>query len=928
MRISTALDHVENGTMTLPEFQRGYVWNRSQVRGLMSSLYREYPVGGLLIWTTEIEPGMRRDDTTDGGVVNLLLDGQQRITSLYGVMRGRPPRFFQGDPRSFTDLFFNVRDESFEFYGPVKMRDDPFWISVSELFQNGPEGILESLGVEGSELMQCTNRLFRLMGIRDRDIWVDEITGRDRTIDEVVEIFNRVNSGGTKLSKGDLALARVSADRPAARNELREMLSKWEAAGFHFNLEWLLRLVTTIATRQAQFSSLRDVDADAFGEATGKARKAVDFLLNLVSDRLGLDHDRVLGGRYSFAALAPLVTDLGGIIEDVDLQNQLLFWYIHTFMWGRYSGSTESVLQRDLEALRVGGVDGLIQELSRERGTLEVRPEDFDSSSVGSRLYPVLYMLTRVYGARDLDTGMELRANLLGKESALHVHHLFPKARLYEAGFGRTEANAIANFAFLTASSNLSVGARFPHEYLAALEHKNPGVLESQWVPRDPDLWVIDRYGDFLRERRKLMSDATNQFLSALREGRQIAPKLTPGPVESVAVTDDGDEPELDRITRIADELGLVEPQVHYEIVDAESGEVLAFADVVWPEGVQPELSDPVAFLLESDREMEERLNELGYRFFTELEKLVWYLESLVGTDIDGDGSTGEPAPLEEEELEQAVGAARWNRESFLQHLANQRGATEADLARRILDWYDDRGLEIFWGRGSRNGSATPKLIRDGLTYNLMSMWTDGGIQVQFSSMNLPPFDRLQTRREFANRLEALNEAVTMSDEQLLSTWPSVKLHQLTNPERLNQFLDAWDWYLDRIDDRKAARGGSDFTERSVEETDSTSDDDAALESRFHSAMAQIYTRAKSEAGYNATRYLQMVAEMGGLVTAKQLLHSSGVSEGFTHLWERGRLDLSVEALILSSEWEPLFTSDERRVARDRLESYGFNIGE
>lgn len=921
MKISTALDHVESGTMTLPEFQRGYVWNRSQVRSLMSSLYREYPVGGLLIWTTEIEPGMRRDETTDGGVVNLLLDGQQRITSLYGVMRGKPPTFFQGDDRAFTGLHFHVRDETFEFYGPVKMRDDPYWINVTELFQNGPEGILESLNVEGSELMRCTNRLFRLMGIRDRDIWVDEITGRDRTIDEVVEIFNRVNSGGTKLSKGDLALARVSADRPAARNELREMLAKWQAAGFSFNLEWLLRVVTTIATRQAQFSALRDVDAVTFGDAVGEARKAVNFLLNLVSDRLGLDHNRVLGGRYAFAAMAPLVADHGGAIEDVNIQNQLLYWYIHSFMWGRYGGSVETVVQRDLEALNADGVSGLIQEMSRWRGTMDVRQEDFDSSSVGSRFYPVLYMLTRVYGARDLDTGMELRANLLGKESALHVHHLFPKARLYEAGFSRSEANAIANFAFLTASSNLSVGARFPHEYLAALEEKNPGVLESQWIPTDPHLWEIDRYGDFLRERRKLMSDATNQFLGALREGRQIAPKLTPGPIESVAVTQDVDEPELDRITRIADELGLVEPQLHYEIVDAESGEVLAFADVVWPEGVQPELSDPVAFLLESDREMEERLNELGYRYFTEMERLVWYLESLVGADIDGDGATGEPATLGEEDLDQSVGPERWNRASFLRHLEGQRGSVEADVARQILDWFDERGLAVAWGRGARNGSASPKLVRPGSPpYNMMSMWTDGGIQVQFSSMSHPPFDSLQKRRELADRLEALDGAITMSDQQLRSTWPSVRLHQIVEPERLRGFLKAWDWFIEQVEQETTNDSHVDG-----DTVESDSDANEALERRFHVAMARIYTRAKSEARYNATRYLQMVSEMGGLATAKQLLHASGVSDGFTHLWERRRLDLSVEALILNAEWEQLFTSDERRIARERLDSYGFD---
>lgn len=855
---------------------------------------------------------MRRDESVSGDTVKLLLDGQQRITSLYGVMRGHPPDFFQGNEKAFKDLHFNVREETFEFYGPIKMRDDPYWISVTELYLNGPEGILESLGLEGRELMQATNRLFRLIAIKDREIWVDEITGADRTIDEVVDIFNRVNSGGTKLSKGDLALARVSADRPAARNELREMLAKWEAAGFDFSLDWLLRVVTTIATRQSQFSALKDVDADVFGEAIEKARKAVNYLLNLISDRLGLDHNRVLGGRYAFAAMAPLVTDMGGHIEDVETQNDLLFWYIHSFMWGRYSGSTESVLQRDLEALSRGGVEGLIQEMDRWRGSMEVRPEDFSSWSVGSRFYPVLYMLSRVRGARDLDTGMNLKANLLGKESALHVHHLFPKKRLYDADYDRTEANAIGNFAFLTAASNLSVGATPPSEYFPELEEKNSGVLASQWIPMDPDLWKVEKYLDFLSAREELMAAATNQFLTDLRAGEQVTPKVDVEEEVAAVTTDyEEDEPELQRISRLASELGLAEPELHYEIVDSESGEMLAFADLAWPEGVQPELSEPVAFLLEPDQEMEERLNELGYRFFTEIEKLVWYLEDLVGVDLDGDGEAGEPISDDDESVSEPDG--RWDRTSFLAYLEDQRGHTEADAARRILDWCELAGLEISWGKGVRNGSASPKLNQEGQIYNLMTVWTDGGIQIQFSSMCHPPFNDFDKRKEFAHVLDGIEASFDMAQKLYLSEWPSIRLHQLVDPDRVQDFIDAWEWYLGEVRGHDPSWGGAQPEDVAEE-----------LEREFHIAMAGIYTRAKSEAGYNATRYLQMVSEEGGIATAKQLLHSSGVSDGFTHLWEKGRLDLSVEALVLKPKWRSLFTDEELRIASERLEAYGF----
>lgn len=97
-----------------------------------------------------------------------------------------------------------------------------------------------------------------------------------------------------------------------------------------------------------------------------------------------------------------------------------------------------------------------------------------------------------------------------------------------------------------------------------------------------------------------------------------------------------------------------------------------------------------------------------------------------------------------------------------------------------------------------------------------------------------------------------------------------------------------------------------------------------ALEAEFHGAMLDIYRRAKSEADYNATRFIGMVSDRGGLETARYLLHATTVSDGYTALWERGRLDLTVEAVILASKWKPLFSKTEREIAIKRLREYEF----
>ena len=116
-KLAAILDQIDSGSVLLPEFQRGYVWNRDQVRGLMRSLYRGYPVGGLLTWETQADGSLVRGAATATPTLRvLILDGQQRITSLYGITRGRPPAFFQGDEKAFSGLRFNVEDETFEFY--------------------------------------------------------------------------------------------------------------------------------------------------------------------------------------------------------------------------------------------------------------------------------------------------------------------------------------------------------------------------------------------------------------------------------------------------------------------------------------------------------------------------------------------------------------------------------------------------------------------------------------------------------------------------------------------------------------------------------------------------------------------------------------------------------------------------------------------
>lgn len=640
MKISTILDQIDLGSIALPKFQRGYVWNREQVRSLMHSLYRKHPVGSLLTWITPAETAQARGDgSLPPGSAKLLLDGQQRITSLYGIVRGKPPLFFDGNEQAFTGLYFNIEDETFEFYASVKMRSNPLWINVTELMKMGAgRAIMQLISNQGlsEKLETYAPRLNAIDQIKDIDLHIDEVTGEDKTVDVVVDIFNRVNSGGTKLSSGDLALAKISAGWPAARDVMKACLNKWRKAGYGFQLDWLLRCVNAVLTGKAPFSALRSTDTPTFQAGLQQTEKLIDTLLNLISARLGLDHDRVLGSRYSISLLARYIAQRGGHLLNHNERDKLLYWYIHTFLWGRYAGSTETSLNRDLTLIEEteGALDRLIGELQQSRVDLRLQPSDFTGWSQGARFYPLLYMMTRVRKATDWDTGVELSNHLLGYMNRLELHHIFPKSLLYRYGYERSEVNAIANFTFLTKETNLLVSNRDPVEYLEEFINKNPGAVESHWIPMDSSLWKIENYREFLAARRELLANAANNFLYSLLTGVVPETEVTISVLEREeivvpgAVQSEEEERKLQEISEWVVQQGLPEGEYLYELTDTATGEVMAIIDLAWPDGLQEGYSQPVALLLDEDRETIQVVNQAGYKYFTNTEAFRTYVQS------------------------------------------------------------------------------------------------------------------------------------------------------------------------------------------------------------------------------------------------------------------------------------------------------------
>ena len=199
--VNVLLDELSKGELGLPEIQRGYVWNRPQARDLIDSLYREYPSGLILLWKPEELPELRDgsfEHSNERRLNYLVLDGQQRLTSLKQVFDGK------------IDVYFNVEEETFQIYSS-KLKANPLWVSVNDVISRGAIEVLdeleETLSLEKEKRRTFGQRLGQLERIKEYRYPVMIIHTDD--YEEVTESFIRINSRGTRLREAELAMAQL-----------------------------------------------------------------------------------------------------------------------------------------------------------------------------------------------------------------------------------------------------------------------------------------------------------------------------------------------------------------------------------------------------------------------------------------------------------------------------------------------------------------------------------------------------------------------------------------------------------------------------------------------------------------------------------------------------------------------------------------------
>lgn len=358
MKISEALLGIQKQDLVLPEFQREYVWSKEQAKQLLVSLVKGYPVGGLLIWKTDSPPELKNITKLPEklGTVMVLLDGQQRLTTLHMLITGEIPAYYrpeeiENDPR---DLHVTLETGDLQYYQATKMKDDPLWQRVIDCFDDGTVdlfSIVQRLEPDPQKAFAraatLNANLTGLRSVRDAELPAQMVPAT-AGLSDAIDIFDRVNSQGTKLTDAELALTHITAKWPQARRIMKEKLQLCADRGFDFGLTFMTRALTTTVTRRALFETIRDADGPTLRAGWKRLDKMLDYLTTILPQRA---HIHATDDLNTTNALVPLIAYLeiqGGKFQNDTSVKHAVHWLYAALMWARYTAQTDQRLETDV----------------------------------------------------------------------------------------------------------------------------------------------------------------------------------------------------------------------------------------------------------------------------------------------------------------------------------------------------------------------------------------------------------------------------------------------------------------------------------------------------------------------------------------------------------------------------------------------------
>lgn len=533
--IREIVERAVNHSWSIPEFQRGFVWKATQVRDLAESLWYDYPIGALLVWNSRgpTEEQHAHDAQRPGLWV---VDGQQRSSALC-ILCGRKPYWWPSvDEWNKTLRKFDIRFD-------VNAREPPFfWVAnavirkatgnryiplrqllVLDTSREKDQKTLQDLArqikieglCDGMDAMEVYTRLDRIRKIRDKDLVAVTV---DHELEDVVEIFSRLNSRGTRVTEADIYLGVVAAKNPGwVRDTFLPYLRSLAESGFDLDPNLLFRTVTGVGSKKVRFREIPDSfwESKSIIPAWDRTADAWKRLIARVREYGILSADPM----PTQAALVTMVS----LVEKFDDSSNFrfaLYWFLQASRFGRYSGSGTTSLEEDLRDVHeASSLSDAVHRLLRRFShadplTADDFLRDYGDSRFGRFL---LYLLVYRNKAQDWDE----HGHRIGFEGLSVLadfrpqwHHIFPKKYL-DGKIDDALIDALGNIAVIGPEINIRISARDPMSYIDKykITHQK---LAQQFI--DPATLTLSHegYEEWVRNRAKRLAEVGNEFFAAL----------------------------------------------------------------------------------------------------------------------------------------------------------------------------------------------------------------------------------------------------------------------------------------------------------------------------------------------------------------------------------------------------------------------------
>ena len=531
--VENIISSIKAGEIAIPEIQRPFVWDASKVRDLMDSLYKGFPVGYIIVWKN---PDIRLKDGKVSAGKKILIDGQQRITAIQAAVVGQEVVDSSYKKKRIT-IAFNPNDEVFEVCNPAIEKDSKWIPDISAVFDVGFDAwefvnrYCETNGMAGKQ-SEINKTLMRLMSIKGINLGVTELS-QALTIDEVTNIFIRINSQGVVLSQADFAMSKISSDDRYGGNETRKMIDYFchfmqrpadydmiVANDKEFAKSEALQKIKWVTNEQEDIyvPSYTDVLRVSFTHIFQRGKIA--DLVNLLSGRNFETRENLESiAEDSFRKLREgveafvnetnfkrylMIVQSTGIVDSslVRSKNVLNFgyilylslkdrgmhpamiesivrrWIVLSMLTGRYSGSAESAIDYDIKRFTEQDPEAFLK--TTETGELSdafwntVLVQRLDTSVASSPYFLVFLMAQVKKNARGFLSKQITVQSLI--EQRGDIHHIFPKKYLQKNGVdARKDYNQIANYVYTQSETNIKIKDDAPCEYMARMKQQVAG---------------------------------------------------------------------------------------------------------------------------------------------------------------------------------------------------------------------------------------------------------------------------------------------------------------------------------------------------------------------------------------------------------------------------------------------------------------------